>query len=56
LWKESHFKHLQALPKDGKPIVKWKIKDDAWLDVANGILKTIEKVKALPRGGKQTDE
>lgn len=24
LWLKSHFKKLQALPKDGKPITKWE--------------------------------
>jgi hypothetical protein len=50
LWKKSHFKHLQALPKDGKPISIWRNRDLAWVDVSEGILKTIEnfpKFKSL---------
>jgi hypothetical protein len=46
LWLMSHFKHLQALPKNGKPITTWKNKDEAWLNVSEGILKAIETLKA----------
>lgn len=43
LWDKSHFSHLQALPKNGKPITTWKNKDEAWLDVANGLVRVIEQ-------------
>lgn len=45
LWSVSEFKHLQVLPKNGKPISTWKNKDEAWLDVSEGILKVIKKIK-----------
>ena len=45
LWNKSHFNHLQALPKDGKPITTWDNEDEAWLNVAEGILEVIEKQK-----------
>ncbi len=44
LWTNSHFKHLQALPKDGKPITTWKNEDEAWLDVAEGVLRIVENL------------
>ena len=42
-WKDTPFGKLQALPKDAKPITKWKNKDEAWLDVAKGIRKAISR-------------
>src|SRR6266498_3731759 len=35
---------IQALPKDGKPVTSWPNRDDAWLNVAQGIRKTIEEM------------
>ncbi|MBB3697729.1 TIR domain-containing protein [Flammeovirga yaeyamensis] len=47
LWKVSHFADakLQALPKDGKAITTWENEEEAWLEVAEGILKISEKFK-----------
>ena len=47
LWQESNFKHLQALPKDGKPVSLWRDKDEAWLFVAKGIANTIQQIPTL---------
>lgn len=44
LWTLSPFKNLQALPKNGKAITTWKNKDEAWLNVSEGILKVIESL------------
>jgi hypothetical protein len=38
-WHSAPFGKLQALPKDGKPVVKWEDRDEAWNDVARGIRK-----------------
>ena len=40
------FMRLQALPKDAKPITKWEDRDDAWTDVASGIRRVIEELRA----------
>lgn len=32
----------QGLPKDFNPISKWDDRDDAWLDVVNGIKKLLK--------------
>ena len=54
LWTKSHFKYLQALPKDGKPITTWENEDEAWLDVAEGILTVVEQITKLkPLGNDQ---
>lgn len=41
-WRESHFAHLQAVPRDGIPVINWRIKEEAWMDVENGIRRAIE--------------
>ncbi|NMF61703.1 hypothetical protein DP113_22585 [Brasilonema octagenarum UFV-E1] len=44
-WKGAPFSKLQALPKDGKPITRWSNKDDAFLDVVQGIRRAVESLK-----------
>jgi hypothetical protein len=44
LWKRTPFGRLQALPKDAKPITTWPNQDEAWLDVAEGIQRAVEKL------------
>jgi hypothetical protein len=38
----ARFAELQALPTDAKPVSMWQDRDAAWLDVVQGIRKTIE--------------
>ena len=38
-WHEAPFAKLQGLPKDGKAVTSWANKDEAWTDVAKGILE-----------------
>ncbi len=38
-WHDSEFGRLQVLPKDGKAVASWPIRDEAWTDVAKGIRK-----------------
>ena len=40
-WKLSAISGLQALPKDGKPIMTWPNKDTAWREVAEGLERVI---------------
>lgn len=44
-WHEEEISRFQALPKDAKPINSHNNKDEAWLDVVNGIKKTLETMK-----------
>jgi formylglycine-generating enzyme required for sulfatase activity len=39
-------KQLQALPKDGLPITKWQIADDAYLDIVTQLRAVVGTVKA----------
>lgn len=43
-WKEAPFAKLQALPRNGRPVVRWEDRDEAWLDVVTGIRKVIESL------------
>ena len=45
MWKISNFKHLQVLPKDGKPLTLWSNMDEAWLNVSEGIFKLTQKIE-----------
>ena len=42
-WQSAPFGHLQALPKDAKPIKRWSDRDAALKDVALGIKKAIKE-------------
>lgn len=45
-WKSAPFGKLKALPKDGKAITKWKNRDDAYLDIAEGIREVVKELNA----------
>ena len=36
-WQHTPLNELQVLPRDGKPIVEWAVRDRAWLDVTEGL-------------------
>jgi hypothetical protein len=42
-WKTMPFSHLQALPKNGAPVTSFTRQDEAWLQVAEGIRRVVEK-------------
>jgi hypothetical protein len=41
---KAPFGKLQALPKEGRPVTKWKNRDEAFTDVARGIRPTVEEL------------
>ncbi len=43
-WKSTVFGQIQPLPKNGIPVFKWPDRDEAWLEVAQGIRRVIEKM------------
>jgi hypothetical protein len=45
-WKGAEFESLQALPKDAVPITRWPDRDEAFLDVAKGIRRVAEDMRA----------
>lgn len=44
-WKRSPFAKLQALPKDGRPVTTWQIRDEAWVNVVEGIRHAIDEIR-----------
>ena len=40
-WHSAPFGKLQAFPKDGKPVTKWKPQDDAYVDIARQLRQVI---------------
>ncbi len=45
-WKDAPFGQLQALPKDGRPVVSWSDEDEAFLDVELGIRRAAEEIQS----------
>ena len=41
-WQVTPFSHLQALPKEGKPITDWDNRDSAYVDIVRGIHNVIK--------------
>jgi tetratricopeptide (TPR) repeat protein len=41
-WKNESFSRIQSLPKDGKPVTSWNNRDEAWLNVVEGISAAVE--------------
>jgi internalin A len=44
-WRNAPFAKLQALPKDGKAVMKWANKDAAWCDVERGIERVVAELR-----------
>ena len=53
-WEETPLRNLQALPKQGKPIVKWDHYDDAYRDIVAGISKVANDLQRV-EGTKQEE-
>jgi TIR domain len=47
-WKWSPLGKLQALPKDARAVTSWHDRDEAWLDVVNGIRRAIAEMISQP--------
>jgi TIR domain len=48
-WQSAPFGKLQALPKDARPVTQWQNRDEAFLDIANGIKAAVNAITANPR-------
>lgn len=46
LWQHTPFSKLQALPRDGKPVISWPDLDEALAGVADGLRAAAEEVLA----------
>lgn len=45
-WQDIPFSRLQVLPKDAKPVTSWNDRDEALLNVVQGIRKAVESLQA----------
>jgi hypothetical protein len=45
MWKSSVLGQLKALPKDGVPITSWRNRDEAFMNVAEGVLQIVEELQ-----------
>ncbi len=45
LWEHTDLKHLQALPKNGKPLKSWDDESSAYTNIVRGLYKSLELVK-----------
>src|SRR5262249_4785901 len=45
-WQDAPFSKLQALPRDAKPITRWRNRDEACLDVARGVMAIVDEIVA----------
>jgi hypothetical protein len=43
-WNGAPFERLQALPKNAKPVTTWSNRDEAFLNIAQGIRKTVQEL------------
>jgi|GEM_PF-1950415 len=43
---EDELGHLQALPKDGKPVTAWTHEDDAYTDIVRGVKRSIKDIRS----------
>jgi hypothetical protein len=44
-WSGALFGKLQALPKEAKPVTTWGNRDEAWVNVAQGIRRAVEELR-----------
>jgi formylglycine-generating enzyme required for sulfatase activity len=48
LWETAPFGRLQALPAQGRPVTRWRSRDEAFLDVARGVEEAVERLAVSP--------
>ena len=44
-WLDASFAHLQALPRNAKPVTTWSNQDEAWLDIAQSIRNVCQEIQ-----------
>ncbi|MBE7385847.1 MAG: SUMF1/EgtB/PvdO family nonheme iron enzyme [Leptolyngbya sp. SIO1E4] len=44
-WLGTPFGKLQALPRDGKPVITWEDRDEAFMNIVRGIRRAAERVQ-----------
>lgn len=49
MWRLGAFAKLQPLPRNGKAVASWPDRDDAWVDVVEGVLALLATTSSSPR-------
>ncbi|MFP2903713.1 toll/interleukin-1 receptor domain-containing protein [Pyxidicoccus sp. 3LFB2] len=49
-WTSLPFAHIQGVPRDGKPVVSWASRDEAWVSVVSGIRRVCESQRTQSPG------
>jgi hypothetical protein len=44
-WKNAPFSNLQGLPRNGKPVVSWSDRDQAWSMIASEIRRLCDEIR-----------
>jgi hypothetical protein len=52
-WHDAPFGQLQALPQDGKPITQWQDRDEATLNVAEGVMQVVREISRNKSSGRR---
>jgi TIR domain. len=55
-WQELEFGKFQALPDQGRPVTKYKLRDDAYLNITRGIERAIKGEMEAETNHKETDK
>jgi tetratricopeptide (TPR) repeat protein len=53
-WQQAAFGKVQAFPKNAKPVTRWDNRDEALLDVAQGIRNVVEEISSQNRTATST--
>jgi len=55
-WERTPFSDLQALPKGARPVMRWRSRDEALTNIAEGIRQIAEELQAKKAGGPRRGE
>jgi ribosomal protein L40E len=53
-WEDAPFSKLKVLPKEGKPVTRWRSRDEAFLDVAEGIREAVKHLSKTSSSNKSS--
>ena len=54
LWKGAPFAKLQALPRKGRAVTRWRNRDEAWENVAEGLERAMDELRRRPAAPRAT--
>lgn len=48
-WEATPFAKFQALPENAKSVMKWRSRDDAFKNIAEGIAQAVKEIRKIPK-------